>query len=195
MVSVVEIRAATLPGFPYQFPYQTGVRLFVVPTATMGFVQTASSNAVAVTAGLNMAMMRTAFLENIEMAITATVTAGAQVIARGSAALNLDADVLVSPLGLEGTTLLARAQIPVQVSAEVSVDRETFADADCAVAVAVPASETFLDRVIAALLAVRADRNTTVLYNHSGGNPMWLMFFYAGLGQVNPVAAPGSTEE
>lgn len=44
-------------------------------------------------------------------------------------------------------------------------------------------------------LELRAATSAIGLWRSSGGNPMWLMFFFAGHGRQYPVAAPGSAEE
>lgn len=137
-MAAVEIRAATLPGFPYYFPYRTGVRLTATPTGTVHKKWDGSPEVTAASVGITAAMTRTRYAE-AALAVSATA----------------DTD--------ESQSAVASALLAVQAS-------PTPAD-------------VHLDRGVSAELAVQMASVTRALYNQVDGNPMWLSFFFAGLGR------------
>lgn len=71
-MAVIEIRAATLPGFPYYFPYRTGVRLFNTVEALGGKVFTGDAEA-SITAEATVTSLRTANVD-ADLGTEATIT-------------------------------------------------------------------------------------------------------------------------
>lgn len=132
------------------------------------------------------------FTEVVPLDFIATIFADPVVEFPFAANLRATAD-----LELNGGLLLA-TETELNIQAELAAQIENFKyiespDLEIVTTFDVPGVQFILSAN--AELEVQASTSAVGLWRHSGGNPMWLMFFFAGHGRQYPVAAPGSTEE
>lgn len=112
-MAVIEIQAATLPGFPYYFPYRTGVRLTATPDALGGFYLPTDTDNSLVTGGFTG---------------TATVLAPVDAATPVTATLSADSHVVHYIDATTATT--ATATVAVRQGQDIAAAHEITATAD-----------------------------------------------------------------
>lgn len=95
-----------------------------------------------------------------------------------------------------GLILLAEAELSIAATlSEVEALRELWMDTLLEISVAIEVGQIQFIHSADADLALLVENPASMLYRRSGGNPMWLTFFYGGNGRQYPVAVPSSGEE